>query len=469
MRIKNMIVVNFIFTVAFVMGSWGVVSAQSGSHVVSSKSVVSISATGPEGTSVGSGFVWKKSTYVVTALHVVAGAKQIEVYSETQKAGTSADLAAVIMEADLALLQLKDDLGLTPLQETAVSPNSTAEFYIWGYPHNVAKMQGDFIRFSLSQTQTPTMKSIFKSASQFRKIVGDQGYPTFKARILRISTTIQPGHSGAPILDKSGKVVGIGDGGLRQGIARINWAIPASVYLPHLENSRDAPPSTTSRQTRLFGKRVEEKVKVMTLGNSTLEKVWTASLQEVLSTADPELVEMFNDISQEALEETGKNLGDAWIDVYEDSQTGATIAVPRDFPVQYHPDNGLLITEYPGKGNLAMIIQILMKDSFDQGMKALRAYEEVLHNLTSWRTDPEIPDDEDFDPTDSSLVISQFRYVPDENNEATDEMNLSLVIDRNDFLGAAVVARNMADFDEEAWYQLYVMHMCSELADFPID
>ncbi len=463
--------VTFGLTIGFALLLWtgNEIFAQGGSHVASSKSVVSISATGSGGTSVGSGFVWKKSYYVVTALHVVAGAKQIEVYSETKKAGTGADLVAVIKEADLALLKLKEDLGLSPLQETAVSPNSTAEFYIWGYPHDVAKMQGDFIRFSLSQSQTPTMKSIFKNASQFKKIVGNQGYPTIRTKILRISTTIQPGHSGAPIFDKSGKVVGIGDGGLRQGIARINWAIPAAVYLPGLENSGDTPPSSTSRQTRLFGKHIEKQVKVPAAGSSVLEKVWSASLEEVLSTADPELAEIFAGLNQEALEETGRSLESAWVDVYEDSQTGATIAVPKDFPVQYHPDTRLLITKYPGAGNLMMIIQIVMNDTYEKGKVALNGYAQALHGLANWVTDPEIPDEEDFDPEESSLLISRFRYVPDENDDAIAEMNLTLVIDQDDFLGAAVVARNMPAFDEDAWYQLYVMHVCSELADFSIE
>lgn len=469
MRTTRIILLRFTLGVALLLWGGGEIFAQGGSHVASSKSVVSISATSAGGTSVGSGFVWKKSTYVVTALHVVAGAKQIEVYSETQKAGTGADLVAVIKEADLALLKLKEDLGLSPLQETAVSPNSTAEFYIWGYPHDVAKMQGDFIRFSLSQSQTPTMKSIFKNASQFKKIVGKQGYPTIKTKILRISTTIQPGHSGAPIFDKSGKVVGIGDGGLRQGIARINWAIPAAVYLPKLENSEDTPPATTSRQTRLFGKHIEKQVKVPAAGKSVLEKVWTASLEDVLSTADPELTEIFAGLNQEALEETGRSLESAWIDVYEDSQTGATIAVPKDFPVHYNPNSRLLITKYPGPGNLMMIIQIVMNNTFEEGEAALNSYAQALHGLANWVTESDMPDDEDFDPEDSTLVISQFRYVPDANDDAIEEMNLTMVIDENDFLGAAVVARNMPAFDEEAWYQLYVMHMCSELADFSIE
>lgn len=461
----------FRIAIIFALLLWcsGEIFAQGGSHVASSKSVVSISATSSDGTSVGSGFVWKKSTYVVTALHVVAGAKQIEVYSETQKTGTGADLEAVSKEADLALLKLKEDLGLAPLRETAVSPNSTAEFYIWGYPHDVAKMQGDFIRFSLSQSQAPTLKSIFKSNSQFKKIVGSQGYPTIRTKILRISTTIQPGHSGAPIIDKRGKVVGIGDGGLRKGIARINWAIPAAVYLPNLENSGDTPPKTTSRQTRLFGKRIENQVKVPAAGKSVLEKVWTASLQEVLETADQNLVDIFNGISQEAMKETGRNLGDARIDVYEDAETGATIAVPGDFPVNYDPDNRLLKTKYSGAGDLEMVIQVLMNDSYEEAMTALQDYEQSLNGLADWVEDRENEDYEDYDPEESSLFISRFRYVPDENDDAIDEMNLTLVIDQNDFLGAAVVARNMPDFDQDAWYQLYVMEMCSELADFSIE
>src|SRR5690606_27943222 len=77
-------------------------------------------------------------------------------------------------------------------------------------------------------------------------------YPLPNARIYRISSIIQPGHSGAPILTSSGKVIGIADGGLRGGTARINWAMPSEIYLRSLVTSTDNIPGTISIQHNLY-------------------------------------------------------------------------------------------------------------------------------------------------------------------------------------------------------------------------
>ncbi|RMD97570.1 MAG: serine protease [Calditrichaeota bacterium] len=456
-------------TLVALLGAGSMFNALAKSHKISARSVVSITAKTTKGTSQGTGFIWSRADYAVTALHVVAGARKITVYSEYKKASSGASVVAVVREADLALLKLETDLGLVPVTASATNPNSSEEYFIWGYPRDVATMQGDPIRFSMSLGQNPTLKNIFKSASQFKKILGEQGYPSLNAKILRISSTIQPGHSGAPIFNRKGRLVGIGDGGLRQGIARINWAIPASVYLPGLPVSREKIPQKASVHGSLLSHKVEGQTTVKTEGEAVLEKVWTTSLTEVLSTADASLLDIFNELNEKAMQEAGKGFENAMIDVYEDDQTGATIAVPRGFAITYDADSRLLKTHFDDHGRIDMAIQIVMNDTWEQGMQAMADFERKMIGAGRWLVDPEIPDMREAYPEDPSLLVTKFRYTADADDNAIDEMNLTLTVDRNDFLGTAVVARQVDSFDDNAWYQFYLMHFCAELADFTID
>jgi hypothetical protein len=53
--------------------------------------------------------------------------------------------------------------------------------------------------------------------------------PDVNIEVLSIRGRLQPGYSGAPILETGGKVVAVGSGGLADGFADVNWAIPIDV------------------------------------------------------------------------------------------------------------------------------------------------------------------------------------------------------------------------------------------------
>lgn len=56
--------------------------------------------------------------------------------------------------------------------------------------------------------------------------VVDRGSPLYNAKVLSIQGEIEPGHSGAPILDSKNRVLAIANGGLKGGTVGICWAIP---------------------------------------------------------------------------------------------------------------------------------------------------------------------------------------------------------------------------------------------------
>jgi len=328
-------------------------SAQGNDKESARTSVVKIKTTYPAGTNgkhelaTATGWCWKDPTVVITALHAVAGADRITVY---KNATTKCDakIEKVLKEADLAMLRLTCDLGLVPLKLQAADPNSSSEYAVWGFPQGVYSIQGDDIRFSRSLENAPTLNSIL-TGDKLKNELEKQGYPLPVARIIRISSTIQPGHSGAPIFAKDGTVIGVADGGLRGGTARINWAMPASYYVPKLVASTDIIPKTPSVQVVLYSNKTEvdaeateedqnrEYVKEVTEntvvnGKTSISKTWTAGYEDITSTmTDQEAKEL-----EKITRAYNIDMSDTRYDIYEDYQTGATITIPAgdNFAIQ---------------------------------------------------------------------------------------------------------------------------------------
>ncbi|MEN9445159.1 MAG: hypothetical protein RIS47_2050, partial [Bacteroidota bacterium] len=325
--------------------------AESAKSVVKIKTVVLATEGGKEVKKLGtaSGWCWKEPTLVVTALHAVAGVSTIDVYVNGSESCT-ATVERVLKEADLALLRLSKDLGLKPLTVDNVEPNSNKEYYVWGFPHAVYTIQGDEIRFSRSLEAAPTLNSIL-TGNKLKFELRQQGYPLPEARILRIGSTIQPGHSGAPIFTSDGKVIGIADGGLRGGTARINWAMPAGLYVSKLFTSTDAYPTAASMQVTLYNSSTtvdadatesEENQQIVAVakqesvvnGSVAVHQTWTTDFDQIYDNADEdEQVEI-----DSFLEQLGLDLTDTEYDIYEDYKSGATFALPKG--AQMKVENG---------------------------------------------------------------------------------------------------------------------------------
>lgn len=440
--------------------------AQTASPQESAKSVVKITSRFAGGkVEVGTGFVWSQPDYVVTALHVVAGAANITVYSEALKKEREADVINVHQESDLALLKLKtNDLPLVPLKISSAPPNFNDVYHIWGYPHDVNTMLRKGIEFSPSlDGQQATMGSIFKSEAHFETVVGKQGYPKYQAKILRVVSTIQPGQSGAPIFDKNGAVVGIGDGGLRQGIALINWAIPAQIYVASLPASKDPKPAEPSKQANLYSassSRVEVQLAAPTSSAQSasatqheLVLAWSASLADILATAEAA------DADNSGLYD---DLLDRVIDVYEDYETGATIAVPQGTKLSFNSATRMVEARSAG-GNVRMFVQIIAKG----GEAAQEKFDRYLAGLKQWQPDT-TQADEFFEDEDYSEVFKS-RVTFNEDEEVQSDILITLIVDDGNFLGTAVMTEDDTKLSDEDLNMYLLMQKCVELADFAID
>jgi len=285
------------------------------------------------------GFWWQDPLYVVTALHAVAGVTEIKIY-KNDGSYTTAKVVKALLEADLALLQLATDLGLKPLALAEVNANAGKSYTIWGFPHAVYKIQDNEVRLSRSVETSPILDDII-NGDDLKYQLEKQKYPSTRAKILKIGSTIQPGQSGAPLFTSDGKVVGVADGGLRGGTALLNWGMPAHYYVPRLSTSQDLIPNTVSLQSSLYSSSTlipedatDEEVKTIIeqeaeentvyIGDQSITKTWTAGFEEITATMSEEDKA---DLMQ-AVQLLGIDMSDTWYDIYEDYNTGATISIP---------------------------------------------------------------------------------------------------------------------------------------------
>jgi S1-C subfamily serine protease len=182
---------------------------------------------------VGTAFVVRPDGYLLTAFHVVKGAKEIEV--SCAETGKIAALVERFSEAnDLAVLRVVD--GKTPTYLSLADQRSVSlgeQVFTIGYP--APDLLGSEAKFNEG-----TISSL--------SVGGDAGY-------MQISVPVHPGNSGGALLNRSGDVVGIviatasamnflkGTGTLPQNVS---WAVKGAFAVP-LFDTPPASPTMTDR------------------------------------------------------------------------------------------------------------------------------------------------------------------------------------------------------------------------------
>ncbi len=427
----------------------------------------------------GSGWCYNDPRHIVTALHVVAGIpdKDIKVFTDRETKSSGAKVIKVLKEADLALLELDTDLGLKPLDLANVDHNSTIEFYIWGFPHGIFQMAGDDVRFSRSLDPPPTLNSLVNK-TDFKFTLETQGYPLPKAQILRVSSTIQPGHSGAPIFTKTGQVIGVADGGLRSGTARLNWAFPASFYVPKLLSSNDTKPSTTSLQANLYASytivpenaddRMQNEImetkareNVIEAGNKEITRTWSAGYQEILTTMD---IDDRYEI-EEITSAFGIDMNNTRYDVYEDFNTGATITIPAGEYMEYQ--NGWFVAAN-SSNTLHSFAMVFDAGDFQNALaNAYTTFENVLNmgyveHPDLWVMDETVEDEyeEDLEWEYASYYITRYSY------DGTKMLIYNTEISGSELLVAFMVC-DLTQFADPVFFKEFLHYSIAlNLADF---
>ena len=143
----------------------------------------------PQGT--GSGFVWDEDGHIITNFHVVQGANAARVTLADQTT-YSAELVGVAPDNDLAVLRIKTSSKLTPLAVGTSDDLQVGQMvYAIGNP------------FGLDQTFTTGVVSALG-----REIESPRKRTPIK-NMIQTDAAINPGNSGGPLLDSSGRLIGV--------------------------------------------------------------------------------------------------------------------------------------------------------------------------------------------------------------------------------------------------------------------
>ncbi|HEX6697678.1 MAG TPA: trypsin-like peptidase domain-containing protein [Solirubrobacteraceae bacterium] len=182
----------------------------------SKNAVTYIVADTPEGQATGSGFVVSKDGLIVTNEHVVDGASQVQVKIGTSDQAQDATVVGADPSRDLALLKV--DAGNLPTLSLGDSSSVGVgdPTYAIGNP------------FGLDHTLTTGIVSALQ-----RSLQAPDGATISGA--IQTDAALNPGNSGGPLLDASGKVIGVNSqiqtgssSGAEGGNVGIGFAIPAS-------------------------------------------------------------------------------------------------------------------------------------------------------------------------------------------------------------------------------------------------
>jgi 2-alkenal reductase len=202
-------------------------------------SVVSISAIragrtldmeggGQTATGAGSGFVWDRAGHIVTNDHVVEGASRITVVLDDGRA-IPARVVGAAAWADLAVLRLQ----ATPDDLRPIDVGSSADLVVG---QNVLAIGNPF---GLSRTLTTGIISAL-----------NRRLPTASGRVVtgvvQTDAAINPGNSGGPLVDSSGRLIGVNTAIIAPSgtFAGVGFAIPVDTVnriVPALIRNGRAP------------------------------------------------------------------------------------------------------------------------------------------------------------------------------------------------------------------------------------
>ncbi len=301
-----------------------------------------------------SGFLWQNANQVVTALHGVPKGTQITV--ECRGAKQAAKVIRALPSADLALLETS---GLpascqpfTRFDANKPKPGTT----LWTFGYYSGAPGGTSRKFEKGLGVPEQIQSLV-TGKPLKEIMAI-GMPAVDLDIYYVQGGLLPGYSGGPVVNASGTLVGIVDGGLDKGASDYNWVIPAK-YLQTLadQGSSEVPDSVAAAAAHFSAGIADDAQAVFTYvdENTNVDYQWvktkTKSLFELGQTADDaEGVGHLLDVFAAAAGVTSAE--QLRFDIYEDQFRGLVIAVPEGQGLSYSDtEDGMWLTSKNSNGS----------------------------------------------------------------------------------------------------------------------
>jgi Trypsin-like peptidase domain len=277
----------------------------------------------------GTGFVWRRPDQVLTALHVVNGCSDVSLYFESAGAKCSATFFKVLKRADLALLHFSCQVPAPnprPLtQETAVRAGQ--ELKVLGYGLGQQRIDDKGL---LVSTLNPTLSLQDWLPENAKQAIQRAQSPGLTLPVVRVEGFLAHGFSGGPIIDRSGNIAAVADGGLEIG-GGTNWGIPIQ-EAESLMRSSEVPAQVAviaSETDLLFASEVgDENIPAIKCGDGIFTYDRTRTYSQLLAIADsPEWIKG----KEQALKPFAEvfDISKSVFDVYVDNDNGATVVIPQ--------------------------------------------------------------------------------------------------------------------------------------------
>ncbi|HET6158009.1 MAG TPA: serine protease [Dongiaceae bacterium] len=277
-----------------------------------------------------SGFAYRAAGLVVTVLHVVQGCRTISVgYQGITE--LPAHVIHVLQDADLALLEVEGATDVTPLVETDRAGDVNEVVDVYGFALGQATRENRRLIVTAANEGGARLRDAVND--DVRRELQQNGFPSLDTLILRVDGNLLPGHSGAPIIDSSGRVIAIGSGGLERGAVGVGWAVRAT-YLAQL---LDAPataaiesPTTTESSFAYVEPAEVSGARPVTCGSLDFTLTRQRTLEQlVASSDDPRGFQWIAASSGQPLE----NFADLTFDIWTE-ESGVGVAVPAGATLQ---------------------------------------------------------------------------------------------------------------------------------------
>jgi hypothetical protein len=451
----------------------------------------------------GYGVAYGSPGNIVTALHVVAGRSPITVVWKNQK--FPAKLEKIYKPADLALLRLQasNPPNIPALKVYPGDPPMDTPLNFWEAPEKMFRMDKKETKLNRTVPLEQLDNRLEKNSAALAKGLcsdGQSSYPTLKTGVFKFEEkNIRKAHSGSP-LTFQGHIVGMVDGGPPINGKGFIWAIPAAGnFAKLLSESSTAAPASACTSERLYSgiradnphleddpalRELAEKNPFEFVDDSGDQMAFAleyrATCKEIYDTMFEEDQKDIQDLVKENeadfAEEERVTIYDLYsqsIDIYQEEESGATIAVPSASELSIEKENGhtLIEASSPYEG-ITMIIFVQNTNSVEESRAAMSWFKEyIVSDRDDWTSETGEEDEiEDYlDDEDEPYYSELFeRVVHDEEDNLVAELYASLTIDGTDFLGVAVKVNDWETLDDDKDERIffYMMEACTILTDF---
>lgn len=409
----------------------------------------------------GHGVAWKApgapGNFVVTTLHLVAGRQGMRV--QTAGGVGTANIVKVYTDADLALLAVQG-LQLQHIQaDNAAVPPKTAQYWSFDnlnrrFDNSPIKMRGNK---ALGNLHVKLKKP--KNLQKFTQNLCKPQYPSLQANVIKLKTPVRPGHSGSPIINANGQLVGLIDGGLVNiGIQNVFWSVPAKHFntlwnQPPYQNQLGQCKSDTkflysgARTVVEDDRRYIEIFSLGKAGQMKFEEIYYSMLEEDQEYVHGLLQEEREYLSQASPEEldrlgapvTIEELLSETVEIYVDYTTGATIAFPVGYDItqqekknnsdEEQPPSGANLIEFDGSGEWADLDGFIVVANKDNKYEAeivrqwYQRYLEEEYEVSELKVEFSSEFSDAYDDSEDSFYDSFVAYVSYDNDDQGNEDN----------------------------------------------